>query len=360
MDIAPYIADLLRQHDEVNVPSLGTFYKHQKGGFYDSAKSEFIPPSHGLAFRESLDDTLLTEYISSQKNISVNTANYFIEKFVSQIKSLLNVYGHTDIESLGTLTKSVGGGYSLTGSPNLDTKGEYYGLMPVREISEPAVTNEPAMVMTPATEVNETGETVTVIDEPADNISEESGRGVSTATKIVLAAAALILVGIITYLVYPQAFEMFRQKTNIPEHPIPAKKPASTNFSKTLADSLAEADTIYQELAKQGFDVEKPRDTLEVSTEVSTVPEVPEVSEAVTFEIIGAAFARRSEAETYVKQLTAKGVYARIVENMPGSKLKISLGTFNDEASAKKELTRIQKDLNKDAWIARVKNKKTN
>ena len=46
---------------------------------------------------------------------------------------------------------------------------------------------------------------------------------------------------------------------------------------------------------------------------------------------------------------------AKIVENMPGKMLKISIGTFLDEESAEKELTRIHKKINKDAWIARVK-----
>jgi hypothetical protein len=360
MDIALYIADLLRQHDEVNVPSLGTFYKQHKAGFYDADKDEFYPPSHCLSFRQSEDSTFLTEYISRQKNVSANTANYFIEKFVSQIKSLLDVYGRTDIEALGTLKKSTGGGYTLTGSQNLDTEGEYYGLMPVPEIRESQLKSEPVVVIHPTTEQvlsAASEENIPVAEQPDGDITEGTGKKISVASKIVLTAVSLILIGIITYLVYPQAFEMFRQKTDVPGHKIPSPEPAKATVSKTLADSIAEADTIYNELSKQGFEVEKPRDTLEVSTEVTAVPET---GPAVTFEIIGAAFARRSEAETYVKQLTAKGVYARIVENMPGSKLKISLGTFNDEESAKKELIRIQKDLNKDAWIARVKTKKTN
>jgi len=361
MDIALFIADLLRQHDEVNVPSLGTFYKEHKAGFFDAGKGDFFPPSHGLSFRKSEDSIFLTEYVSRQKNVSANTANYFIEKFVSQIKSLLDVYGQTDIEGLGTLRRSASGDYTLTGSHNLDTEGEYYGLMPVRDIGESHLKNEPTITLHPATEQVMTAaseETTPLIAEStAEEILEERGKKVSSASKVVLTVAAFILIGIITYLMYPQAFEIFRQKSNVPEHKVPSHEPVKAPVSKTLADSIAEADTIYQELSKQGFEVEKPRDTLEVSTEVTTAPAV---SEAVTFEIIGAAFARRSEAETYVKQLTARGMYARIVENMPGSKLKISLGTFNDEASAKKELTRIQKDLNKDAWIARVKSKKTN
>ncbi|NEU08153.1 SPOR domain-containing protein [Flavihumibacter sp. R14] len=355
MDIAPYIADLLRLHDEVNVPSLGTFYKEYKRSFFDPEKAEYLPPSHGLSFRESEDDTILTEYISKQKNISINTASYFIEKFVAQVKSLLDVYGQTDIESLGRL-KKLKEGYQFTGVQN-DSNGEYFGLFPVQDIKVPAVPGAVAVATQPE---EDTPEELISVETPSfeetQTETQEDGK-VSSISKMILTAAGLILIGIVAYLLYPQIFEMFKQKTNVPEHKIPAKKPEQPPINKTLADSLAEADTIYQELAKQGFEVEKPRDTLEVSTEISTTPKE---TESVTFEIIGAAFARRSEAETYIKQLKTKGVYAKIVEDMPGSKLKISLGTFNDEASAKTGLIRIQKDLNKDAWIARVKTKKTN
>ena len=359
MDIAPYIADLLRQHDEVNVPSLGTFYKKQKSGFYDQEQGLFFPPSYGLDFRETADNDFLATHISQQKNISLNTASYFIEKFVMQVQSLLATYGHAEIDNLGTLKKSKDG-YTFVNSVRFDDQDQHFGLLPVKEMALHDLTIPVADVSAPVpeavVEVEAPVEVVASSETPAEEITKESKK-VSSISKIILIAASIILIGIVSYLIYPQAFESFRQNTGTPEKKLPAKQPVKAEVPMTLADSVAEADTIYQQLAKQGFEIEKPRDTLEVSTEVKAAdPVLP----AVTFEIIGAAFARRTEAESYVKSLTAKGVYARIVENMPGSKLKISLGTFNDEKSAQTGLIRIQKELNKDAWIARVKQKKTN
>ena len=350
MDITPYIADLLRQHDEVNVPSLGTFYKQRKSGFYDTESAEFLPPSHGLAFKETEDNFFLAEYISRQKNISASTSNYFIEKFVSQIKSQMSINGYAEIEPLGTLKKTKSG-YIFTDALSFDTEGEYYGLQPVADLGDIVVQSDEAPVFSQFKDEAESE--IAISEQPVEETAEE-GKKLSWATKILLAPASLILIGIITYLVYPQAFETFRQKTEVPEK-IPVKPTIVAPKTQNLADSLAQADTIYQELAEQGFEVEKPRDTLEVTTQAQAVN-----TEEVGFEIIGAAFARRTEAETYVSQLKAKGIYAKIVDNMPGSKLKISLGSFNDEASAQRELIRIKKELNKDAWIARVKPKKLN
>ena len=362
MDIAPYIADLLRQHDEVNVPSLGTFYKQQKPGYFDPERKEFFPPSFGLSFKETADNSSLISYISEQKNISVNTANYFTEKFVSQTKSQLSIYGYADIDALGKLKKSKDG-YIFIDALNFDDQGEYFGLQPLKEI-EQVVKQEkviPVAVDMPekSVEIPESGIVNDEAEFPEEEFFEERSK-VSTATKVILITASLILIGIITYFVFPGAFESFRQKSDVPERKIPVKQPVEASSPKSLTDSTSQADTIYQQLSKEGFEVEKPKDTLAVTGSVTTSsqPVVPE-NTAESFEISGAAFARRPDAETYVKQLQAKGIYAKIVD-MPGSKLKISLGTFNDEASAKKGLIRIQKELNKDAWIARVKPKKTN
>lgn len=355
MDIAPYIADLLRQHDEVNVPSLGTFYKQQKSGYYDPELDSFVPPSYGLDFKETEDNDSLSTYISRQKSISTNTANYFIEKFALQIKSLLATYGQAEIEKVGILKKSKDG-FSFMNVLHFDDQDEYFGLQPVREMDMRDVPVSAVPLAEPSFETAVPVDRLIATEIVEEEIFEESKK-VSSVSKTILIAATIILAGIITYLVYPEAIETFKRNTGTPQKEVPALQPVEDVKSRTLADSVAVADTIYQQLAKQGFDIEKPRDTLEVSTELKVAdPVLP----AVAFEIIGAAFARRTEAEIYVRSLKAKGIYARIVENMPGSKLKISLGTFNDEASAQKELIRIHKELNKDAWIARVKQRKTN
>ncbi len=353
MDVSPYIAELLRHNDEVNVPSLGTFHKQRKAAFYDPLLQGFFPPSHGLAFQETEDNANLAQFISKQKSVSANTANYFIDKFVAQTKSQLEIYGYAEIESLGTL-KRAGEGYIFIDAVNFDEEGDYYGLEPVQQLPE---LENPAGAIA-ATEDEQPKNIGSVEeDDPEASFEIETAevRRMSGATKLVLIAASLILIGVVSYLIYPQAFEVFRQKNQLPAREAEDRQAVKALPVKTMADSVAEADTIYQELAKEGFEVEKPRDTIEVSTQAQTV-----ITPEVSFEIIGAAFARKADADRFVKQLTDKGVYAKIVENMPGSKLKISLGSFNTETAAQQELIRVKKELNKDAWIARVKPKINN
>ncbi len=81
---------------------------------------------------------------------------------------------------------------------------------------------------------------------------------------------------------------------------------------------------------------------------------------AVTkIEIIGATFKKRSEAEAYVRIMNAKGLQAKIAEDMPGKLFKVSLASFQDDQTAQNELNRIIKEVEKTAWIAKYKPKKT-
>ena len=358
MNINLYIADLLHQQNSVNVPYLGIFRKVSQSAFYDFEQQTYNPPSHTIAFTDQEDEsTLLAEYISSQKHVSNSTALYFIEKFVMDIKSLVDLNGQAEFEALGVLKKSPEG-YIFINRYKQDEKGEYFGLSPVKELAvnilpldeTQSAQEQPASIIIPLNSVDST------FFEPGEVLIERN-RKLSTSSFILLLTSFLVVAVIISYLTYPQVFKFLNQQSSVPVKKIAAKKPVIAKPPMSLDDSLKQADTIYQELTKQGFDVEKPRDTLKVSTEIKTAGIPP--SEKPSFEIIGAAFARRAEAETYVKQLQNRGVYAKIVENMPGSKLKISLGTFDNELSAKKELVRIKTDVNKEAWIARVKPKKT-
>ncbi|MBC7745952.1 MAG: SPOR domain-containing protein [Flavobacterium sp.] len=360
MDIALYIADLLRQHNAVNVPSLGIFYNSNSAAFYDHSKAVLFPPSRTVSFKDEHDDSMiLAEYISSEKHVSNSTSLYFIDKFVTFTKSLVTLNGQADIHSLGILKKS-GDGYVLIDAPNLDALGEYYGLFPVKE-SKPDIPPHTETVATlppnAVTEDFKIPEVTNVDSHDYEEQIEETDERLSTSGIFLIVAGFLIIAGIIGFLAFPQSFNFVYQRNTVPVKKITVKKPFVAPVPMTMVDSLNQADTIYKELSKQGFEVEKPRDTLLVTTKIK--PPAPPLDK-VTYEIIGAAFARRNEAENYVKQLQNKGLYAKIVDNMPGSKLKISLGTFNYEASAQRELVRIKRDINKEAWVARVKQKKTN
>ena len=74
MDIGIYIADLLRNQEEVSLPGLGTFTKQRIPGSYDSTNNSFLPPRYQVSFDDRLTEPSgLTDYISLKKNLSTSS-----------------------------------------------------------------------------------------------------------------------------------------------------------------------------------------------------------------------------------------------------------------------------------------------
>lgn len=87
MDLAVYIGELLRQQGKLSIPGLGVFSQVRKDGYYTDDRSLFYPPHYETSFEETAaEDSTLAAYISAKKRISVASANYFVEKYINNIK----------------------------------------------------------------------------------------------------------------------------------------------------------------------------------------------------------------------------------------------------------------------------------
>jgi cell division septation protein DedD len=87
MDVGFYLGELLMQQGEVSVPGLGYFVQVRVSGYYNEEERKFYPPYHQAQFDvQSIDDDALAEYIANKKNISVVSARYFAEKYITTLK----------------------------------------------------------------------------------------------------------------------------------------------------------------------------------------------------------------------------------------------------------------------------------
>src|SRR6185312_7703938 len=87
MDVGFYLGELLMQQGEVSVPGLGYFVQARVSGYYDENERKFFPPYHQAQFDpQSIDDDALAEYIAGKKNISIASARYFAEKYITNLK----------------------------------------------------------------------------------------------------------------------------------------------------------------------------------------------------------------------------------------------------------------------------------
>jgi hypothetical protein len=257
---------------------------------------------------------------------------------------LLNSSDSVEIKPLGFLHKE-NGKLTLLAADNFGAADNFFGLKPIAELT--------SEVFLPV------NEEIAVVDS-GEGIEEEYEEIKKTRSWIFIFISFLAFLIALTALFYFNSdFNSFIKNkgagvfssTNTVEQAVP-ELIDSTKISSDSLNNVVDSASIVSDSIRQKIDtaVKAPN----VSDKVALTPE----NEVINYEIIAAAFARKSEADVYIKEVSSKGIQAKIVENMPGKMLKISLGTFLDEESAKKELTRIQKDINKDAWIARVKQSK--
>jgi nucleoid DNA-binding protein len=349
MDIDSFIAELLHQKDEVSIPHLGTFSRKRINAFYNADTDLFVPPSEKITFISHADDhEMLAGYISSQKNISLESAKYFISKFVEEIKAMLESAGHAELKSLGTLDKE-NEELTFKGNEALELAGNYFGFSSVKEIHAKPAEN---LAVAEAEETAQLMEDSAISDQEASEDIHNKG-GLKTSTRLMIIAAILIVIAALVYIFNPQVYDLLNQNTPTVDRQKPIEPVKSAVPAPLIIDS---ADNAVKDSSKNIIPPAKPAaDSVQIAKEP-----LVQNSALPTFEIIGAAFGKKTEAEAYVKVITSRGLYAKIVDQMPGSKIKVSLGSFTDEKEAQRAATLIKKNLNKDAWVTRVKPKKTN
>ena len=344
MEIGLYIAELLGEQDEVSVPGLGTFMKIRVAGSFDVANNVFNPPSYRLEFKESnVPYSGLSEYISSHKNLSIASVEELIKKFITGIKDSLNNSDQVQIKHLGSLFKQ-NGVLTFNAIDTLGISGRFYGLKPVAELK--------GLSTPPPIQEEKPIENKDEIEAPdytkqAETENEEEEEVPKARLIPILIISFLAIIATLAALFYFDA--SFNNK--IRNMFAPKKLPTQT--VSLLNDSLNTnaQDTLISNTADSSINA---KDSLAETTK-SSPEQIPVLNESISYEIIVASFYKESEAEEYIRNLETKGINAKIAANIPGKMHKISIGTFKDEESANKELSRIQREINKDAWIARVK-----
>ncbi|KLT65766.1 SPOR domain-containing protein [Pedobacter sp. BMA] len=138
MDILSYLLELLQQRKEVGVTDLGTFFKKKSPGRYDKETQSFLPPSYTLVFTSELKESgYLADFIAAKRNISTDSANYYIAQFVENIQQKLETEHEIELDNLGRLFFTEHAGLSFEPVNNINYGSEFYGLPQVSEtISE--------------------------------------------------------------------------------------------------------------------------------------------------------------------------------------------------------------------------------
>ncbi len=171
MDILHYLIELLKIRKEIGIEGLGTLYKKKTPGRYDATIHSFVPPSHVLEFTTALIENVnFAQYIQTKRNISKESATYFINNFVNAVKQDLTETGTFTLENLGTFSLTEN---QLTFTPThqINIGFDFFALPPVTAAIPTPIVEEQVTVSNQVEEITTeqpTHEVEKMADEPSE------------------------------------------------------------------------------------------------------------------------------------------------------------------------------------------------
>jgi hypothetical protein len=345
MDISPYFLSLLAQKDQVIVPGLGRFFKKRTTGFYDENSKTYFPPSNQINFgTDYLHDDKLVHLISQKAQTSLTSAYAILDEYVKDLKNALKT-SDFEIKGIGKLSLQ-DGKLNLNSSKSETLNKPFFGL-PEIDIQSPLLLGSESETYSLAQQALSTAM-------PSDYVEEREKRSVISMV-LMIVAVAIIAAAVGLYFAKPEFYKNLItniQSTNFNINPKKTTEPAGVQSNK---QELQKADSIYnsnsnddieKKLKSQGFDVEKPRDSTDISVQSKPMPKKGDFR----YEIIIGLYMSKDEALERVKQLKSYEINAYILEDKDGPLVKISGATLYSNEEADKELTRIRKEINPEAF----------
>lgn len=175
----------------------------------------------------------------------------------------------------------------------------------------------------------------------------------------ILIALLLILIGLAAaYFIRPDLFDPILKRGQSSTG-LPAETGTNEQNLNQTTDSLSQTkgNELPDSTKKDTAVNTKPAGTTATTT-VPVAPKttpapIPAVSTETTYEVIGSSVSSQREAERFIANMKSIGVTAKAIPPAPGKKkIKISIATFKDYASADAERPKLEKKLGiKDLYI---------
>lgn len=403
MDVSLYISELLELHGEVNVPGLGHLAQKRVSGYYNAADFKFYPPRNEVTFdpQRLNEDNVLTQYIADKKNISLESSQYFTEKYITNLKEDA-LYNDVPVANIGWFYNN--GGKIAFKANKITNDPVFYGYPAVRAnkllsqgtpATPPPATPAPIPQSQPVTPTHtlvpeRLAEAIEEQEEPEEELYYEeprTNRTLRTWLIILSIILALLIIGYATYLYKPSAFE--RIETYMKRKPTPAKlEEAHTVSVDTNAmapdttvhiDSAVKADTLIKKSTPAGEVTNRIKQTEVTKTTVVTTPAAkpgsttgpkpnditalnarpkPAAAPKVKkYGVIVYTAKTMDEANRVVNTYKANGVDVQIVPGKKAPRITITAGSYNTLDEAQVAFTKLIESgkIDKDSYPMELK-----
>ena len=354
IDVGAYIADLLYEHDVVNIPGLGGLVAKYKSAAIDQVQGKIHPPSKDLGFNGNLvvNDGLLVNYVKEKHQLSYGDALKAVEEYVKEVKETIARREIVVFPNVGRLYMDYEKNLQfLPDNTNFNT--DVYGLPTVQFYPVMRSERSTAQAVKPGTTARENIESKTVLSNQISKWFQEY--------LPYIGGVSVILVGLGLY------FTFFNDSPELPKNiqKVPASK---LNVSPSLEeDELADNQTDTDEAAIAVVPND-PADAVDEEENTSDEPFADEITEEEqgnadldteeatpspgqkAARIIIGSFGNEDNVKRLIKRIYEKG-YEPYTEKA-GRLTRVGVQmAYDEESEARKALQAIRKEFDKNAKL---------
>ena len=309
MKIDIYISQLLYRYQCVTVPGFGAFLTDIQSAQLHKDSHSFYPPKKLVSFNAYLknNDGLLANHIAQSEKMSYEVAVSLIENHVATWKSKLHDFGAIAIKNIGELALNAENNLVFTPYDQLNYLTTSFGL---------------TSYVSPAIKREVYKQEVEALEEKAPIAFTPEKRSANSFMKF----AAIFVLGIGALGVGGYFGNVYYQN-KIQE--------------ETLAVQTKVQKQVDQKIQEATFFITNPLPTVTLTVSEEKMP----------YHIVAGAFRLEKNANAIYNELLKLGYHAkRIAQNKHGL-YPVVYGSFASFTEAQKEMLKIQKSHNPEAWL---------
>lgn len=332
MQLAHYIAPLLREHDCVILPGFGAFLAHYEAARMDEKRHLFFPPSKRLSFNREVNknDGLLISTVVVERGMLYPEALQWVSTAIIGWQRELNEGRKLSFPGIGEIIPSAMGRLEFFPENEVNYLADSFGLNLVR---------------LPAADA---GQTVIKTVTPA--VLKPSWKRLAVAAMTIPLVAASLYIGMEKPDKLVQLSHFWSAKTKQATFQ-PRFEEEFLRFDYGQSNSgFEELFQAAESAAENTLQYSFVNDTLSDSGITVRVTEPETLSELDLYFIVGGAFREKVNAEHLVKTLQAKGYDAHIFAKS-GDLHLVCYGSYSKQDAARAALTQIQSAENSHAWM---------
>ncbi|HWW42426.1 hypothetical protein [Pedobacter sp.] len=332
----------LEQNGETDLSSLGKLYKSAEGiRFEADPKANLGFDFYGLPQVKEVEKLTTSEPLTALEEVIVentaeeeNPGNLPEEVIYHEDREIAKAEEERHVET-------------TTSTPVVPVQEEPEEQVH-EEIAEAPVAPE-QIIPAPAPEVQlPPVQTPPFYKEP-DVLPEEPRRGTPVYLKVILGVLIALIALMVAFLLQPQWFDALTGNKMTPEQKSVPQSNIKTDVKDSLstkADALTPSDSVKKDTLKT---TTKTAPVKEIPAKVTTaVPVTPPAvqAEGTTYEVIGSSVYGEKAAQDFIAYMKRQwGIDAKIVDQRPGKKIKISIASFKEETTARAERKRLEEKI---------------